>query len=59
MAVLMIAEVAGLTEDVYAGMVSGMTPGMRVVQGFSLPCWRAEPLRGMARGRSVGDAGGQ
>ena len=34
MAVLMIAEVPGLTEDVYAGMVGGMMPGMRAAKGF-------------------------
>ena len=34
MAVLMIAEVPGLTEDVYAGMVGGMMPGIRASKGF-------------------------
>ena len=49
MAVLMIAEVAGLTEDVYAGMVSGMTPGMCASKGFLSHAGGPSP-RGMARG---------
>jgi hypothetical protein len=46
MAVLMIAEVAGLTEDVYAGMVSGMTPGMRASKGFLSHAGGPSPLGG-------------
>ncbi len=34
MAVLMIGEVPGLTEDVYAGMVGDMMPLMRASKGF-------------------------
>ena len=34
MAVLMIAEVPNLTEEIYGGMVGQMTPRMRASKGF-------------------------
>jgi hypothetical protein len=34
MAVLMIGEVPGLTEEIYAGMIEQMTPLMRAHNGF-------------------------
>jgi hypothetical protein len=34
MAVLMIAEVSGMNEDMYAGMVGGLTPMLRGSNGF-------------------------
>jgi hypothetical protein len=32
--VLMIGEVPGLTEEMYAGMVDGLKPAMRAAKGF-------------------------
>jgi len=34
MAVLMIGEVAGMTEDVYAGMIGQLAPVLRSSKGF-------------------------
>ena len=57
MAVLMIAEVPNMTEEIYGGMVAGLKPQLQAADGFVSHAGGAEPGRRLARRRGVGVRG--
>ena len=46
MAVLMIGEVEGLTEEMYAGMLEGLKPSLQSAKGFISHCGGPSPNGG-------------
>ena len=58
MAVLMMAEVPNLTDEIYGGLIGQMLPLNARLQGLHLTCGWAEPDWRLACRRDLGVGGG-